>query len=72
MNPASIPVVGRVFEMGASDPVFDSLLLGGPVVVLLIALLGRTPIVQALAIGYIVSFLAKIAHNFIRSSATDS
>lgn len=64
MNPQSLPVVGTVFEMGADDLLFDSLLLAGPVLVLLIVLGGRQSGIVALACGYLLVFLAKIGYNF--------
>jgi hypothetical protein len=67
MNPSSLPVLGGVLETGASDPIFDALLLSGPAVVLLIGLLGRTPTVRAIAIGYLLVFVGNILRNVSRA-----
>lgn len=67
MNPKSVPVVGTVFEMGADDLLFDSLLLAGPLLVLVIVLGGRHPAAVALVALYLVVFLAKIGANSLRS-----
>ncbi|WP_336036524.1 hypothetical protein [Halobacterium yunchengense] len=58
MNVGDVPVVGEVVEAGADDRVFDGLLLAGPLVVALIAVLGRTPVTVAVAAGYVAVFVA--------------
>ena len=61
-----LPLVRQVVTSGAEDPVFDGLLLAGPLVVLLLALLGRSPFTQALALGYVVAFGAHVLSNALR------
>ncbi|MFB6308044.1 MAG: hypothetical protein ABEH35_01820 [Haloarculaceae archaeon] len=62
MNLGDLPVVSAVFEAGADDRVFDSLLLAGPVVIGLIALLGRSIVTEALAVIYIAVFVAYVLY----------
>jgi hypothetical protein len=69
MNLDPLPVVGAVFEMGARDPLFDTLLLIGPVFVVIISLVGRTVLTQGMAGVYIAVFVLHIFHNFFRESA---
>jgi len=57
MNPETLPVVGPVFEFGAQNRVLDSIMLLGPVVVLAIVLLGRTPLTTAFVALYVASFI---------------
>jgi hypothetical protein len=55
-----LPIVGQVLESGASDPVFDGLLLAGPAVILLLAVLGRSVLTVALGIGYLAVFVSHV------------
>lgn len=57
MKSRDIPVVSAVFEAGADDRIFDSLLLIGPLVIGLIVVLGRSLVTEAVAIAYIVAFV---------------
>ncbi|MDR5655821.1 hypothetical protein RH831_01310 [Halodesulfurarchaeum sp. HSR-GB] len=70
MNPTAIPIVETVFEVGAQDRLFDGLLLIGPVLLALIAVVGRTPLTMALAGGYIAAFLLHIGHRYVRSDSS--
>lgn len=56
MNPESLPVVGTVFRIGSSDHVFDLFMVIGPILILLIVLLGRNNVTTALATGYVIAF----------------
>ncbi|AOW79556.1 hypothetical protein HTSR_0356 [Halodesulfurarchaeum formicicum] len=69
MNPTAIPLVETVFEVGAQDRLFDGLLLIGPVLLVLIAAVGRTPLTMALAGGYIAAFLLHIGHRYAREES---
>jgi hypothetical protein len=55
MTPEELPLVGPAFRWGPPDPVFAWLMLLGPVVVLLLALAGRSPATTAVAAGYVVA-----------------
>lgn len=57
MNLSDLPVVGRFHEWGADEVVYDLLLLLGPALVLVIAVLGRTPVTVGLTALYIASFV---------------
>jgi len=54
MNPEDLPVVGAAFRFGTPDPFFAWLLLAGPLVLLLIALLGRSMVVETIATLYVL------------------
>jgi hypothetical protein len=60
MNVRDIPIVGWIRRAGADDPVFDTLLILGPVLVLDIAVTGRSPVTVALATLYLVVFVGTI------------
>ncbi|WP_323676276.1 hypothetical protein [Halorubellus sp. PRR65] len=57
MRPSKLPVIESVFEAGADDRVFDSLLLLGPLVIVLVVVLGRSVVTEVLALGYIAVFV---------------
>ena len=61
------PILGTVYESGADDRVYDGLLLLGPVVILLIAVLvtvfdERPLIVELLAAGYVAVFVGYVLY----------
>lgn len=62
MRSTRIPLVNSIVETGADDRVFDVLLLCGPVVVLLIAVLGRTLVTVGLAGGYVALFVGYLLY----------
>jgi len=57
VNVRRVPGVGYVLSAGADDRVFDTLLLLGPPVVVLIALLHRSTVTEVIAGGYIAAFV---------------
>lgn len=59
MIPADIPVVGSLFQsgFGGRDTVYDTLILCGPLLIAVIALVGRSPLTTTLAVGYISAFV---------------
>lgn len=59
MTPADIPVVGALFRsgFGGRDTGYDILILCGPLLIAVIALLGRSPLTTALAVGYVSAFV---------------
>jgi hypothetical protein len=69
MNPESLPIAGPVFRFGADDHVLDSILLGGPLVLLLIAVGGRTPLTVAVTGLYLLSFVAYVVYNGVLAEA---
>ena len=67
MTPESLPLIGSVFRTGADDRVFDTLLILGPALLVVIALLGRQSVTIALAAGYVIVFLAHTVRNWVRT-----
>jgi hypothetical protein len=63
---AAIPVLGALSRVGARDRAFDALMVGGPLLVGLIALVGRTNLTLVLAALYVGSFAAYVFYNGIR------
>ncbi|AGB31588.1 hypothetical protein C488_14015 [Natrinema pellirubrum DSM 15624] len=66
MRLADVPVVGDLLESGAEDRVFDSLLLAGPVLILIIAVLGRSTVTVGLAAAYVLFFVAYVLYRGVR------
>lgn len=64
--PVVSAVVSAVVEAGPDDPVFDSLLLLGLPVIVVIAVLGRWWLTEALALAYLVAFVGYVAYRGIR------
>lgn len=62
MNLERIPLIGGVIESGADDRVFDGLLLSGPVLLVLLALVGRNLITEAIAALYIAVFVGYVIY----------
>lgn len=56
MKSEDVPVVGAIVRSGAKDRVFDALLLVGPLLVVIVAVFGRTSLTIGLAVGYLVVF----------------
>lgn len=69
MNVGDVPLLRVVWNSGADDHVFDGLLLAGPVLLCVLALVGRTPITTAIAAGYLVTFVGYTLYKANRSEA---
>ena len=69
MRASDIPVLSHVSESGPDDRVFDSLLLVGPLIIALIAGLGRTFLTHAIAISYITLLVIYILSQGIQDSS---
>jgi hypothetical protein len=65
MTPTEWPLLSAVRNAGTDDPVFQALLLAGPVVTVLIVLLGRSPISTVLAGGYLAVLVANTIRNVL-------
>jgi len=66
MTLRNLPGVSPVFEAGADDRVFDSLVLIGPPVIGLIVILGRSLVTALVAIAYIAVFVGYTLYRAIR------
>ncbi|MFA9418140.1 hypothetical protein [Natrinema sp. HArc-T2] len=66
MNLRDFPVVGDLLEAGAEDRVFDVLLLVGPLLILFIAVVGRSVLTSGGAIIYILFFILYIIYRGTR------
>lgn len=56
MSIDDVPVLAWILDTGPDDRVFDSLLLAGPLLIVVLALVGRSPVTVALAVGYLGVF----------------
>ncbi|MDQ2055548.1 MULTISPECIES: hypothetical protein [Halobellus] len=62
----SLPVLSSVFEAGADDRIFDSLLLLGPLIIGLIIVLNRSLVTETLAIAYLGVFVVYILYRGVQ------
>lgn len=67
MNPENLPFVGELLRAGTDDVLFDAWLLLGPVVLVCIALAGRTRLTTALAGSYVVFLLLYVLYTAART-----
>lgn len=65
LNLERFPLVHSVVESGADDRVFDSLMVLGPLVILVIALLGRLAVTTVLAGAYVFSFVVYVLYKAV-------
>jgi hypothetical protein len=54
-DPEEIPIIGSLYRSGR-DRGYDTLILCGPLLIAVIALLGRSPLTTVLAAGYVSVF----------------
>ncbi|ELY64473.1 hypothetical protein [Natrinema versiforme] len=66
MRVSELPIVGDLLESGAEDRVFDSLLLVGPLLILVIAVAGRSALTTGLAAAYVMFFVAYVLYRGVR------
>ncbi|AWB27029.1 hypothetical protein [Halococcoides cellulosivorans] len=75
MRLADWPVIRDIVEAGSRDPIFDALLVAGPVVIAILALtnwlVGDIVVTRVLAAGYIVAFLAGIGYRAVEARSPD-
>lgn len=62
MRIGDLPYVGDPLEGGAEDQVFDSLLLLGPIIIVLIAVIGRSTLTTIVAVAYLSSFVGYVLY----------
>ena len=65
MNADRLPLVGSIVASGADDRIFDSLIVLGPVLVLAIALVGRSWLMTTLALAYIGAFVGYVVYKSV-------
>jgi len=68
MGTRDVPPVRWILESGPDGRVFDALLLAGPVLVVLIVVLGRSVFSFGIAVLYIVTFVMHVLQRFARTS----
>lgn len=57
----TLPVVGRAYRLGV-NPITTTLVLCGPVVLALVAVLGRSPLTVGLALLYVLAMPGSVAY----------
>lgn len=68
MRPDRWPVIGKVIEAGPDDRIFDGLLVVGPLIILLLAALGRSPLTMGIGATYIAAFVLYVLYRGVRTS----
>jgi hypothetical protein len=63
----TLPIVGSWVRDGPRDPVYDLLMVAGPVVLLLVRLLGRGPLTEGLVLLYLLSFVGYLGSKYVGS-----
>ncbi|MFC4408145.1 hypothetical protein [Haloarchaeobius iranensis] len=71
MNLDDVPVVNYVLESGPDDPVFDTLLLSGPLVIGILALVGREPVSVGLGVLYLLVFAGYLPYKWLSGRDQD-
>jgi len=69
MRIEKVPFIGPLFTAGADDPVFDTLLIRGPAVIIAVTILGRTLPSTLLAVAYTGGFFGYIAYKGLVETA---
>jgi hypothetical protein len=69
-NPTSL--YRRLREFGADDPVFDAIILAGPLLIILFAFIGRNPVSQGLAGIYLLAVVTRVAQNALGAAEDES
>lgn len=72
MRASDVPVLSHVAESGPDDRVFDSLLLVGPLIIALIAALGRTFLTHTISISYILLLVIYVLYLAIQESSSST
>lgn len=57
LGPEEIPIIGALLQFGERDMGYNVLILCGPLVIALLALLGRSLETELLAGGYVTAFV---------------
>ena len=65
MNAMDVPALGSLWRSRANDHVFDLLLLCGPLLVVLIVVVGRTPVTTVFAALYVLAFIGYVGYRRI-------
>lgn len=66
MRTDELPIISLVSNVGADDWIFDTLLILGPLVIVVIAALGRSLVTEVLAAIYIVVFVAYVGYQALQ------
>ncbi|WP_330632285.1 hypothetical protein [Halocatena halophila] len=65
--PTDLSSVSFLSWAGDRDPIYDLLILTGPLVIVLISVVGRMWLTTGLAIGYLLVFVGHLLHSIVTS-----
>lgn len=63
MTPKELVPVAWLTEASPGDPVFDALMIVGPILLVVVAFLGRTVVTTALVGLYVAAFFVYVVYN---------
>lgn len=66
MDIKNLPIVSQVVSFGPESRLFDSLLIAGPLVVILIVFFGRNVFTLAIASSYLLWFVASVVYTGVQ------
>ena len=69
MNPQQIPFVRIVSRFGIKDSVLTGFMIAGPVVILALALVGRTAVMITIAAAYVGLFVLYVMYKGVVTSS---
>lgn len=65
MKIENLPLISQVVAFGPDSRLFDSLLISGPIIVILIAVFGRNVVTLGISISYLLCFVASVVYTGI-------
>ena len=68
MRPEDVPYVGQLLSFGPDDAVYDTLILIGPLIVLLFVVVGRNLLTIGVGLAYVLAFVAGVAYHTVGSA----
>lgn len=68
MRPDRLPVIRTVIDAGPEDRIFDGLLIVGPLVILLLAVLGRSTLTMGIGAVYVAAFVVYVLYLGLRTN----
>lgn len=62
MKVRDVVVVRAMIDAGPNDRIYDAMLLAGPLVVVILAVVGRNPLTVTVALLYLVAFVGYVLY----------
>lgn len=72
MKPRDVPLVDQIVESGADDHVYDTFMLMGPLVLVIVAVVGRTLLTEVVVGAHLLAFTTYVVYNAITTGGAES